>query len=224
MKIQAMAGYKLNDTVIDDIIHTISKKNLKKVTILDLGSGQGYNALILSQKLNLHNIEFAITCVDIDKNQFKLENQAYTTFVQANLNEDLLIGKFDIVIGTEIIEHIENPYHFINLCISHLVQNGICYITTPNVEHVFSLIKQLILARPMWFSVNEPSGHITPIHNFMIHESLRRINTTRHSQLTVQRFFNRNCFPFQIKKGRLVMTTLPGNNRVFGEINIFKIY
>lgn len=218
-----MASEGLNDIVINRVIDTIQKKGATDIKILDLGSGQGYNAACLSEKLKSLKISFTITCVDIDEQHFKLNGTPGILFIKHDLNKDLPVETFDIVIGTEIIEHIENPYHFLRMCLSHLSPHGICYITTPNPEHAFSLIKQFVLGRPMWFSVDEPSGHIMPIHMFMISEALQRIKRDTGINYQIERTFNRNCFPLWIKSGRLILTTLPGKNRNFGEINIFKI-
>lgn len=216
-----MAAKNLNDTVIQKVLDAAKKTKKEKVFVLDLGSGQGYNALRIAEGLEIEKRDFEIHCVDIDKEQFKLSETQKIKFVLGNLNEDISLGKYDFVIGTEIIEHVENPYHFMRLCISHLNEDGICFITTPNVEHIFSLIKQFVLGRPMWFSVNEPSGHIMPIHKFMIQEGLRRLSV---KNIRMEQTWNRNCFPLWIKNKRIKLVSLPGKNRIFGEINIFKIY
>ena len=221
-----MAARGLNDQVINLILEDINQGNYtgREISILDLASGQGYNASRLQKELIKLNYKFKITCVDIDSAQFRLTPDDNVLFFKGNLNTDLILGRFDFIVGTEIIEHLENPYHFINLCLSSLKTDGICYLTTPNVEHLFSLLKQAIFDRPMWFSVDEPSGHIMPIHGFMIDEALRRQEKNSGHRYLIKKSFNRNCWPLLVHNHHLSFITVPGKNRLFGEINIWRIY
>lgn len=218
-----MAAAGLNNIVVARILAEVRERKMKTVTILDLGSGEGYNAARLAEGLETQKVDFRITCIDITDARFKLKHRENITMELRDLNADFALGHFDFVVGTEILEHVENPYHFLRMCLRNLSPEGVCYLTTPNPEHIFSLIKQFLLGRPMWFSVDEPSGHIMPIHNFMVEEALRRIEKETGTAWHLSRTFNRNCFPLRIKDGHLRLSTVPGNNRVFGEINIYRI-
>ncbi len=74
-------------------------------------------------------------------------------FIPFDLNEDFSkLGKFDAIIALEIIEHIENQFHFIR-CIKKLLSDkGILFLSTPNVESTFSRAKFYFFGRLHFFS------------------------------------------------------------------------
>lgn len=216
-KISAMAARGVNDSVITDIFKKLG--NGRRADILDLGSGQGYNAQKLTSEGNA-GTDIKVTCVDIDGGNFKLSENDSIKFIKYDLNSEFEFGKFDFVIATEIIEHLENPYSFIRSCLKNLKTDGRLYITSPNIENIYSMIRILLKRKPIYFQVNEPSGHIMPVFSFMVREALRRID----KYLSLRISYNRNVFPIiqPFKTGKKLIT-VPGNNRFFGEVTIYEI-
>lgn len=106
-----------------------AKKNLK---ILEVGCGYGY----LSYALNSRG--FKVTGIDISAKavEFALRN-----FENKFLNTDiegiakLIDDKFDLIIATEVIEHLSNPNAFLEKCIEMLNNNGNILLTTPNKDY-----------------------------------------------------------------------------------------
>jgi 2-polyprenyl-3-methyl-5-hydroxy-6-metoxy-1,4-benzoquinol methylase len=78
---------------------------------LDVGSGSG--ALCL----RLHDGGFSVVGCDVVHENFKLHDKI--PFIQCNLNQnfaDVFTERFAAIAATEIIEHIENPRHFLRQC------------------------------------------------------------------------------------------------------------
>lgn len=50
--------------------------------------------------------------------------------------EDSPIGKFDIIMATEVIEHVENPSSFIAALKNNLAEDGLLILTTPAAEYI----------------------------------------------------------------------------------------
>ena len=62
---------------------------------------------------------------------------------------------FDVIVASEIIEHIENPSSFLRSCASTLTRNGLLIVTTPNVAYVVSRLQWLRRGYPSSFAREE---------------------------------------------------------------------
>ncbi|HEY2007471.1 MAG TPA: class I SAM-dependent methyltransferase [Rhizomicrobium sp.] len=128
--------------------------------VLDLACGQGALAK------RFIDAGYSMTCCDLIDDKCKIKDEA--EFVQANLNEDFA-GRFselfDCVIASEIIEHLENPRHFLREINALLRPGGLLLITTPNVDSPFSKAVFLRAGYHQGFSPYDytESGHITPM-------------------------------------------------------------
>lgn len=113
--------------VTEALSHLVPDK--KSSNILEIGSGLGY--------LTYSLIKANYNVVGIDISQVAVE-QATETFgdhyILANLHEYALsnLEKYDVVILTEVIEHIDQPIEFIESIIKLLKPGGKAIITTPN--------------------------------------------------------------------------------------------
>ena len=148
----------------------------KNASILVLGAGGG----AFDKRLLNHGYT-NITSVDLIKENYKVTG---TTFKECNLNEDFFVlGTFDAIIALEVIEHLENQFHFMRCIKKCLRQGGALYLSTPNVESTFSRAKFYLFGRLHFFSKEElyGTGHITPIFNhiltFNVEQAGLRIDT-----------------------------------------------
>lgn len=127
-------------------------------SVLDLAAGEG------ALSLRLKDAGYAVTASDYVVGSFKLKD---VPFVQADLNQPFAFGKFDCIVASEIIEHLENPRHFLRECakVAPLV-----VITTPNTDSPVSKAMYLTESRWMWFGEAdyETMGHIMPVSPGML--------------------------------------------------------
>jgi SAM-dependent methyltransferase len=98
-------------------------------------------------------------------------------FFAANLNESLppeTRGCFDCLVATELIEHLENPRHFLRQCFSALRPGGLLLLSTPNVDSPFSKALFIRTGDFHWFQEPEyrSGGHITPIPRRLLERAL----------------------------------------------------
>jgi len=142
----------------------------KKIKILDLGSGNGEFANILSKKGYKD-----ITCVDIE-NTLKYNFD----FACMNLNNGIFYNpkSFDVVISLALIEHLENPRHHLRECARVIKDDGCIILTTPYTQHLKARLKFLIKKVVYGFDIKDYniSGHITPIMDYDLVRICKELN------------------------------------------------
>ncbi len=133
------------------------------VSILDCGAGEG----ALSARLS--DLGHDVTSIDIDQESFKCNKSKFTKinfddpfefdhFVKTNNN------KFDVVLSTEVIEHIEDQWGYVRQLRKMLKPGGFLVITTPNTTSYLSRFD--FLRKGQFQSFNDHAlsyGHISPI-------------------------------------------------------------
>lgn len=158
------------DGLEDMILDMIIPENRK---ILDLGCGCGN----LSKKLLEQKGK--VTSVDIEKN--------YKHTRIRNLNNDFnLEDKYDFILALELIEHLENPRHFLRQCKKLINKNGQIIISTPKIDGIkqrlyFLFRKTLFGFRDCDYEI---SGHINP----MTVDDFRRIAKEEDMDISLYKF------------------------------------
>ena len=137
--------------------------------VLDMASGSG------AMCLRLHDLGFSPTGCDMVSENFRLHGDI--PFVALNLNLRLpthLVGAFDGVVATDIIEHLENPRQFLRECFHVLRPGGILLLSTPNVDSPYSKALFVRTGNFHWFeeSAYRNGGHITPIPQRLLERAL----------------------------------------------------
>lgn len=119
-----MASTKHLAKRIIDIMNPLGIR--KDAVIADMGCQHGY---LLN---HLHKNGYSnLTGYDI----IKLENTSNFKFIRADLNTIKPIEPtYDIIIHSELMEHLENIYHFIRFCSKALKPGGVMIMTTPNQQ------------------------------------------------------------------------------------------
>ena len=107
----------------------LEENNDKTAKLLEVGSGLGYLTYAINQK------GYDITGLDISLDAVKKAEQQFGNYYVCQDVYQYAIrnsGKFDMVILTEVIEHIPDPQGFCNALINLLKVGGKLVITTPN--------------------------------------------------------------------------------------------
>lgn len=142
--------------LIDYIIQTYT--DFEHGTLLDLGGGSGHLA-------NYTNKGWVCINIDRDPCYKKINNDKGILYHAIDLGGEWPVQKssVNVIVASQIIEHLWDPADFLKKCYEKLVPNGIIILLTPNIkkvgwnfynnsEHVtpFTFDKISMLRRP-WF-------------------------------------------------------------------------
>jgi len=133
----------------------------KNLEILDLGCGTG----ILIKKIIMNGFKNIYACDGFDKPNIV----NFTNFKKANFENELpyINNKFDIIILSEVIEHLENPNFLLTEVHRILKKGGMLFLSTININTIlgkliFFLRGEFIGFLKKDFIFEEYNGHITP--------------------------------------------------------------
>lgn len=132
-------NWKIRHTIIESLRNELIRVKGRKLTILDLGCFEGDLIFKLSNLLSKKH-ELYFTGVDLSPKGIDFANKRSEFFNQNNCFFEVMDANnlkfnnehFDIVICSDIIEHIENPQIIINEIHRTLKKGGLAIITTPN--------------------------------------------------------------------------------------------
>ena len=125
-------------------------KTSENLEILDLGGGSGYFAdicLDLFPNATVSVVDFEITNPTESKSLIGVKK-----FVRCDLNVDFPIGKFDLIIAWNILEHVVNPTDFLLSCYQNLSEEGVLILQTPN----FDTLSAKVFRKFYWGGLHSP--------------------------------------------------------------------
>jgi SAM-dependent methyltransferase len=193
----------LNTAIHDKVIELLAGE--RRGTLADLGAGDG----TLAERLREEG--FDVTAVDAITDDFRPAGIEVKT---ANLNEGLPFadGQFQVVVSTEVIEHLENPWFFIRELYRITEPGGVVIISTPNLSNVYVRAWYALTGRLYNFldSAYQNIGHITPVYLW----NLKRMAEGKFDVEAV----TVNASPIPKTRFRL-----PTRSRIFGQCVIVKL-
>ena len=126
-------------------------------SICDLGCGNGH----IAGRLGLHGYE--VTGIDASRSGIRIAQRNYpeVKFVEALINRELSgFGNFDLVISSDVIEHLYRPSDLVTAAYSLLKPGGHLLLGTPYHGYVKNLALAVTGRMDSHFSVLHDGGHI----------------------------------------------------------------
>ena len=177
---------------LEFLVEIISKA--QPSAVLDVGCGTGaYLTQPLAERfgsINFLGIDSDRVSIEFARNSCVLPNLTYSDQLETPAE-----GKFDLIICSEVIEHVEDPTKFLSSLTKNLSEDGKMVLTVPNgygpfelvswIESVLYLsgvyatlrtIKNMLLRRPKAHaSVSRDTLAVSPHINFFSHRDLLQL-------------------------------------------------
>ena len=166
------------DVIHSKVLKLVDSMPTHSSRLLDLGCGQG---TFLNRVISLN--KFQVT--GADGYHYPELDSAKIPFLKIDLNSTLPIDDqtFDIVTAIEVIEHLENPRHFIREIHRILKPKGLAIITTPNNESITSLLSLFLRGYFSAFAPDCYPAHITPVLQIDLERILKELQFKNISTL-----------------------------------------
>jgi 2-polyprenyl-3-methyl-5-hydroxy-6-metoxy-1,4-benzoquinol methylase len=132
-------------------------KQLKGVkSICDLGCGNGH----ISGRLAA--LGYDVTGVDASRSGIQIARRAYprVQFVEAFIDRDLRLGSFDLLISSDVIEHLYRPSDLLEAAKALLMPGGQILIGTPYHGYLKNVVIAAAGKMDAHFSALHDGGHI----------------------------------------------------------------
>ena len=158
--------------------------------VLDLGCGIGHMSRRIGRWFSNQGVDPAsrVLATDVSRERFSAHE---VQFVQMDARHKLPIqdGSLDLVVSVEVIEHISQPYEFLDQCRRLLKPGGMLVFSTPNVGNLQSRVRALFMGLPSLYEMPsiDPDkagrlcGHIMPLNWAYLAYGLRRSRFTSFS-------------------------------------------
>ena len=144
----------LKDNIIEHFKLKQSSRPLKKINILDIGCGGG----LLSEPMS--RLGANVTAIDASK-----KNKLKINYICASPEILKIQKKFDVILGMEIVEHVEDINFFIKKSSELLKKNGLMFIATLNKtlkSYMFAIVGAEYILRWLPIGTHDWNKFIKP--------------------------------------------------------------
>ena len=156
-------GWKEGETSAHSYLYPTLRDMLaqhKSKRILDVGCGNGSVACRLIQEgYDVYGIDASITGINYCSKKYP-ERFFVQDISSEQLPDSLAVLRFDVVISTEVIEHIYAPRSYMRLIKNALSPRGIVIVSTPYHGYLKNLVMALLNRLDGHFTVLWDGGHI----------------------------------------------------------------
>jgi len=177
--------------ILQEILTLTQSLQLQKnPRILDIGCGTGSLIKTLKEKIidgEFHGCDYTNFTKNTEFNFFQQD---------CNLDFAESIGQFDLIISSEVIEHLENARHFLREICKRLNPNSHVILSTPNIESFTSIISFILRGYHSAFAPVCYPAHINSYNAFEL------TNICCEAGLKIEQIF-------YIKNGRIPGSKIP---------------
>lgn len=141
-----------------------------KGKVLDLGCGSG------AFSKRLQTTGFVTTSADLSLDTFALNSECCEIDLNSNFSERFVNQNYDVIVALEVIEHLENPLHFLRQLKLIANDGTIILVSFPNIylySSVYTFFKNGSFANWSPFLYWE-TGHQTILTDWLFEEHLKK--------------------------------------------------
>jgi len=168
-----------------DLVSKVIKDKKEVKNILDVGCGYG----LLSKKLKKTFPKLDFYGIEHSKEASR-SSQKILKLLQCNIEDIALIKrklktqKFDVIIFSDVLEHLYDPVDIIKSYQSFLNQDGTIVVTVPNIANIFSRLALLF----GYFNYNE-TGVMDKTHiRFFNKQNLKQLAKESNLKIVAQKY------------------------------------
>lgn len=178
------------------LLHNETKKCIlkllqkqEKVVVGDIGCGNGAFLIRLAQELNDKRVSYK--GFDISKPFVEFANTAAkdkkltnVTFEEIDFEHDKVHNSFNILVSSEVLEHVEDPQMFLKNVCDMLVKNGYFFLSTPNSNNLIKYPLFFLKKRISEYHEDEIKRSLTKEEEkFRLSDHEQHLFVFSHSQL-----------------------------------------
>lgn len=139
----------------DDVI----TKYTKNKDVLDLGCAGPFEDKDYFLHGKIEKSAKTLIGIDINaKRVLELRKKGYNV-IQGNVENFDLKKKFDVIIASELIEHVDNQGLFLNMVKKHLKKGGVFIVSTPNCTSISNFLEVLLFGTIILFNEDHKFWH-----------------------------------------------------------------
>jgi 2-polyprenyl-3-methyl-5-hydroxy-6-metoxy-1,4-benzoquinol methylase len=132
----------------------------RSASILDVGAGAG----AFAKRILDHDYR-DVHALEVNRAAFQVEEVPVHVLDLDSDWSQQLPKPFDAVVSLEVIEHLENPWHFARQCAAAVRPGGVIVLSTPNIQSSRSRLQFLLNAEFRFFGEKDFQniGHMTSL-------------------------------------------------------------
>lgn len=141
---------------LDFIVRNIQKhKDARHSRILDLGCGNGLMSRYLGERgYRVHGVDISCEAIRLARQATTLPNVTFEVAAAEKLRESHL--RYDVIICSELLEHLDDPQSLISVVRDLLYRDGKLIVTVPNGKGP----REILVTRPVQ-RIHESGGRIS---------------------------------------------------------------
>jgi 2-polyprenyl-3-methyl-5-hydroxy-6-metoxy-1,4-benzoquinol methylase len=180
----------------ESVIEKINASDVSGKKVLELGCGSGALTLRLSDN------DFQVRAVDLTLDGFQPQAESLAMDLNTNFSETLGEREYDLIVAVELLEHLENPHHFLRQVASMMSSDTRLWLSFPNLHLYLSTWKFLADTSFISWNVQQywETGHQTVLPGWLFEQHLKKAGLVMEEKFFVAPVDLKEAHPNPVKR------------------------